>query len=270
MFEIKKGLSFSDYGAIKAINASTLKSYLTSDAAHAKYIADNGLNSKAVKMGSAKHDILLSPEEFNDTYAIYQNPYDNFRTKAARESLAAFKEKNPDKVVLTTDEAAEAFATRNALLSAYPSLIKESEKELTILGEFMGKPSKARIDMLHKKQVIDIKTTNDIGVEACRKKIADYLYFGQKAFYRYHVANAFGVPEEELECVILFVESGTNFTRWWPIPEQDLKLGMRLMELAMIEHNMCELDNAWPMQPTPEDTSISDWARTKFENLLSI
>lgn len=269
-FKIIPDLSFEEYGKIGAINASTLKRYLSSDAAHAKFTADNGLDSKAVKMGSAKHDILLSPNEFNSTYAIYENPYKDFRTKASRESYQAFKEQNEGKICLTTIEAAEVFATRNAIRKAYASLLDNSDLELTITGEFMGKPSKARIDVLGSKVIIDLKTTTDIGIEFCRKRIADHLIFAQKAFYRYHVARALGVEESSLSCVVLFVENNTNFLRWWPIPEHDLQLGMRLMQLAMAEHLICLDENAWPLQETPEDTSISDWARLKFEKLLTI
>lgn len=151
-------------------------------------------DSKALTIGSAFHDSILTPERFIDLYAVEPEvPADiNKRTKEGKEAFKRWESEvlepfQKSKVGLSAEDfelirSLKASADKHEL---FQSILQGSKKEITI---FFRDPEtgillKVRPDVMNESVLIclDAKTTNDASPVAFRKTIPNFNYDKQAA-----------------------------------------------------------------------------------------
>ena len=94
-------MPFSEYRAIKAVNASFLAD-MTVSPSHARQLKDKGYTTKTLDFGRAVHCAVLEPTKFNNEYAIYTG-----KTRRGKK-WDAFNAANEGKEILKVEEETEA------------------------------------------------------------------------------------------------------------------------------------------------------------------
>jgi len=102
------GVPFDTYARWKAIGMSTLEAHQNSDRHAWEYITNPPESKPHQELGSAAHAAIFEPEAFVERYACA--PVCDRRTKAGKETWAAFVEENSDKSVLPQPEYDQAVA----------------------------------------------------------------------------------------------------------------------------------------------------------------
>lgn len=271
MSEIIKDFSREDYDNIEAENYSRLKLILRSPR---EYQLNNFKETEAMMVGTALHMAYLEPGKFKEKYVVEPSTVlcvardesgkivkggdktwqpANKRMKDHREWLDAWgiEQKSKGSIVLAPEDMDSItgmissvteelrFPPPAGLLSVR-ELISTRDAEVTCVGEWNGKPIKARADLLAKTSlgltVVDIK-------KSARpydfvRKIYDMNYDMQAAFYK----KAFGA-----DAFVWLVLGGDS-----PYPvltynaEHFLEIGQKKIDLAFKKLEECKKENYWP------------------------
>lgn len=200
--KIIAGLPEADYHALDMMSASRLKVLERGCPAHLTHHLASAKETDAMRVGSALHCMVLTPDLYDSRYIVA--PKCDRRTNAGKAEYADFLNAANGRTVLDADDAERvrgmAYAIRehadaSTLLDLCP------ERELSVLGEVEGIPTKMRLDARGPNQTVDIKT---IGKEAspinCERYCAEYGVWLQMALYK----RLMGVHSG---AAIIFVES---------------------------------------------------------------
>lgn len=200
---IIEGLPEADYHAIHAMSASRLKVLEYGTPAHLTAWLNEDRTSEAMRIGSAMHSLVLTPEHFARDYA--EAPECDRRTTAGKALWSEFESASAGKTVLSAKESAAARGMA-ASVAAHPDASKIlavcDQRELTVLGEIDGIPAKMRLDLYSRKGILaDIKTMSDqASPRNCESYAVKYGVWLQQRLY----ARIMGVPHG---ASIIFVES---------------------------------------------------------------
>jgi hypothetical protein len=194
-------MTFSDYVAIKAVNASSLKEMRKSPL-HYKHRVEHPLeDSTRLAMGRATHTAVFEPDRFAVDYAVFMGE------RRAGKEWAAFCEQHPNQTILKLAEYETCIAMKDAVRShpvAGPALSPpgEAEKVLTWTDEATGLACKARLDWWRPGLFADLKTTADLDATRFAATSFRLGYHMQLAFYRAGlVANGLDAPPPKIIAV---------------------------------------------------------------------
>jgi exodeoxyribonuclease VIII len=186
-------MSFADYIAIDAINASLLKPHSVS-ARHARWKASEDQDTAALSLGRVVHTAILEAERFRDEYVVA--PKVDRRTKAGKTRWAEFQAESDGRIVVTADEHQIAcnIAHHTCTVPHIAELLwpEPREVELTVVQPDAHHDllCKARIDCYREWQgwptIIDLKTTSarDLKPHTLAREIHKYGYHIQAAWYK--------------------------------------------------------------------------------------
>lgn len=177
-----------EYRSAEGVNKSTLW-FMQKSPAHYKYYCDHEReDTPALKLGRAIHAAVLTPTAFKHEYAILPDGIDR-RTKAGKETYAAFEASSSGKEILSSDDGEqihcivkaikrtrEACELLNRTIREKPLFWKDEETELVC---------KCRVDAFSPKRgiMIDLKTTTDAETKAFTREAMKYGYHVQAAHY---------------------------------------------------------------------------------------
>lgn len=199
------GVSFEEYKKIDAANKSILDKVERSPA-HAWEEKQNPSEpTEAMIFGSAFHDALLLPTEFDNRYAVSQK-FDR-RTTEGKKAAQEFETKNAGKTIITEDQK-QAIDGMIAAVRAHKeanSLVRAGTSELACFwnDKDTGTMCKARPDLLTDSgTIVDVKTTSDASFKEFQRSIANFRYHVQGAFYldgvnNFHKADSFVIVAVE-------------------------------------------------------------------------
>jgi hypothetical protein len=205
-------MSFADYRAIKAINASAIKQGVKSMAAMQAELTDaqddEGINLSHLDLGTAIHAMMLQPEL--DGVTCYDGPVR--RGKA----YDAFVEANPGKLIMTQSDynAARVHSSGAMKSRTIRGLLHRAECEMVLTwgsddAKYGGVDVryKARLDAYDSTNgiLIDIKTSRDIDAMRFGKAFFGLGYDIQLAWYRRGL-RAHGLPCNAVK--VIAVENG--------------------------------------------------------------
>ena len=179
---VRYGISFERYGAIKAVNWSTLKRMADSPAHYRYATAHKRPDSSAMAVGRYVHEVVLEPDA--NTFAVFEGKRDQ-RSKAYQDFLV----EHPGRTVLNVAESEVglrmAFAVRNhrAARLALDRRWGKSEVTLTWTDEATGLKCKCRLDRLTRESIIDLKTTGSVNPRIFGALAYRMGYVEQHAFY---------------------------------------------------------------------------------------
>lgn len=212
----------------------------------------------AMLLGTVAHAAILEPDVFNSRYVT--SPKFDRRTTRGKEDAAAFDLEvrtkgqvpiDPDvfETAVKMREAVHAHAIAKQLLgtgTAEASLFWHDSDILECCGcepDFMY--CKARPDLLLDNMVIDLKTTDDARPEAFRRKIANFRYHVQQAYYSDGIKTVTG--EAPSTFVFLVIETtpphGINI---FMLDDDSVELGRAAYKTDLQRYIECLKGDIWP------------------------
>lgn len=264
--EIITSMEFDDYRTIPAVNWSLLRLYGHSPA-HYRLAADAPPTppTPACLLGQAVHALTLEGEAaYRDRFIVAPEGIDR-RTKAGKETWAAFQDQAAGRAVLTADQAAAVQGMAEAIgksRTANKLLARCTVRESTVIwtDPVTGTPCKARPDAMDPASglLLDLKSTSDATLEAIRRDVGKRLYFAQLALYRRGI-EATGHPAGP--AVLLFVESTPpHGVRVVALDDEAMQAGDNLVEQLLGLHADCERTGLWPGYPDQVETlTLPPW-----------
>lgn len=240
-------LSFADYVKIDAVNNSLLGKFSISPAHALAYMQGGFSGSEAMLLGSVFHSLTLEPFGFDSEYAIL--PEVDRRTKAGKETAAAFEKENAGKIIITSAMLETANNMVDAAMnnSIAESFISDGEKELTAIWEIKDVICKGRIDNKQPNIIIDLKTSRNARPDNFKSTVYKYNYHQQAAFYLDGIEKITG---EKCDFVFVVVENNP------PYGVSVHKMSKDIIDLGREEYlkNLdtfmsCLAFDAWPCYP---------------------
>lgn len=233
------------------ISWSRLKHYGKSPAHFLEAWRNPPEQTPAMLLGSALHCLALEPDRFWDRYAVA--PDCDKRTKAGRETLAAFAATNAGKDILSAEQYEQALGMSAALrkdgstADKVLALCEHREDTIHWTDPLTDLPCKGVIDAWGNGFALDIKTTDDASGKGFSRTAANYQYHGQAAFYMDGLAaNGRAVKG----FLFLVVEKTPPFGVQTFMCSSDMLISGRLLYQRLLEkHAECCAAGEWPGYP---------------------
>ncbi len=185
-----RGMPFSIYAAVTALNGSLAKEALKSSHKAAYYLsnAKNKPRTQGLLFGTAWHAAMLEPETFDDIAVSVTEGKTTYSTRSTGIGAKAWVAANPG-LVPFDDEDRETVAGMVARAAAGGWTFKDSSwmAEVVILWERDSVRRKARLDGLDLKRakpmVLEIKSAESVDPADFSRSIATYGYHVSAVHY---------------------------------------------------------------------------------------
>ena len=263
---IYEGISFDDYKAIDAINASTVK-HAQKSLKHVKHYLDNPTKpTRSMMFGRPTHTALFEPDIFNDQYAVFDG-----KVRRGKEWIE-FAEANASKEILKKQEAHAAIFAAETLRQdgGVCELLEEGAPEVVVLHEEHNGLCKGRIDWLRDDAIVDLKTTMDIKPGKFARQCADYGYHIQFGLYRRWLMEQDG----KLRDVILIVQENKAPYDFYVVmmAHGDLTAGENLGMQYIADIRGAQASGVWPGYAAKMDfvLSLPHWAVGNMDEPLTL
>lgn len=256
---IHRGLSFADYLAIDAVNASLLKPHAVS-ARHAKWKAAEDHDTDALSLGRVVHTAILEPERYEVEYIV--SPKVDLRTKDGKQWHAGFCAAAGDKTPIAQDEdrIARSIVAEIEKLPHIAELVSDdaSNRELTVVqpDTHHDLDCKARIDCLLDWRgcptIVDIKTTSarNLKPHTLRTEIHKFGYHIQAAWYLDLYGRAAGINADTF--VFVFCQTTQDMdVAAYQLDQESIEQGRREARQYLQQIVTCRETGKWPgVQPS--------------------
>ncbi len=248
---IYRGLSFTQYYALRGVNHTTLERMRRSPA-HARQEALHPKEpTPALALGHAFHVRLLEPARFLLEYVT--GPQINRRTKIGRAVWARWEQENVGRFLLKPEEAALYHRMAAAVLAhpiASQLLGGRGASELAFVWRDLETAllCKGRVDRVGELAgwpfVVDTKSTRDASPRAFAADVARYGYHRQLAYYRAGLEALRPAPRR---AAIIAVEKEPPFAlAVYELAERALEQGEREFREALRRYRACVESGMWP------------------------
>lgn len=235
----------ADYHASPAASKSRLWKLHTRTPLHARY--DSGKETDAQKFGSAAHTAVLEPGLFEVRY--YRGPVDRRGNKwAAAEQIAeqsgriALTEKDFDGALRLRDAMQKNELVRR-LTSDTPSI----EQSAFWIDEETGELCRCRPDIYsHSLNVMgDLKATTDAKASVWHRRVRDFGYHVQDAFYRDGWEKAGGGKVDGFVFIVVEADA-PHASAVYELAPSAVDLGRRIYRDALERWHTCRINDIWP------------------------
>lgn len=261
---VHRGLGFSEYLAIDAINHSTLRLFSKS-AAHAR---QEMLHPKeptdAQDFGTMVHSAILEPDLFRETHVVA--PKVDRRTREGKATWAAFEAENKGCTIVKAEDYEKITGILESVWQhplALRLLTPKGLSEVVVVWKDNAGLCKARIDKLTTYDgytvILDIKTTVDASQWAFSRAVAKYGYHGQAAFY---LDGCNAVAHATRRFITLAIEKEPPFAcALYEYGATTIEQGRHNYQKYMRELNEALTTGVWPGYPTPiQPLEVPEWA----------
>jgi hypothetical protein len=259
-------VGFNAYCQIPAVNWSTLRAMGVSPLAYLHAVTTKrgrDDDTDPMKEGRAVHTKVLEPHLWNaqsgERFTFYSERrqgkvWDSF--KATYHDYTVLSRAGWDRADAMADAVMRHPVARSYLLGG------ESEKTITWTDRVTGLDCKARADKLHRRAIVDLKTTIDLSPRFLSTMFR-YGYVSQVGGMYRRGALAAGLIDEDAESVIIAVQSrapydvGVFVLDDYAIEYADKRVGDLLGKVRE-----CTDANDWPgLYPSKQCYTIPDWAQ---------
>ena len=187
----------------RPLSYSALKAFSESPNHLVSYWNRERESTPAMIKGSLIHTLILEPEKFESSYAIWKGG------RRAGGEYTTFCELNASKEIIKPEDLDEV--TPIAELARKNILIKNLKgTELLIEWDFAGVPFKGFVDGYGDGFILDIKTTSDASPKAFLRDFVKYKYYWQAALYL-HANRALNLAGDLPDFFIVAVETNAPF-----------------------------------------------------------
>jgi hypothetical protein len=254
-------MNFSEYAAIDAVNASTLKELASKSPRHYRYLLDHPrTETDAMRFGTAVHTAILEPDKFASLYIRRPDDCD-YRTNAGK--AWRDEQQQAGRIILTADEHQRLIDMRDSVMS-HPTaraIIEGASVETTITwtDPETGILCKGRCDIVNGNVLADLKTTRDIRPRPFMLTAYQFGYHFSMAFYLDGLrANGIDVDR----AILLAVETGApHDCAPYELDDEWLELGRAEYQEALCTLAECRRTNRWPgMVPDARFLQFPKWA----------
>lgn len=247
MIGFKTGLPHAEYLEADGISNSDCGKILQSPAHWMEWKRNPIEPTPQMALGTATHVGVLEPDEFSSRYIVAPDGIDR-RTKAGKESWAAFLVEAEGKTILTAEQSSkiDGMAAAVARHPAAGELLDNGIAEVSAFWKdgFTGLDCKCRPDWTTVNTLVDLKTTTDASPEGFVRSIAKFGYHRQAAFYLDGHA-ALNLPKERF--VFIAVESLPPYAVGvYELDEVSLDVGRIEYESALNRFAACIESGEWP------------------------
>lgn len=217
------------------------------------------IETRAMKLGSDVHCLLLEPNVFGDLYVAMPdfasdernvdakgNRSWSSRTTWCLHQVQQFQEENAGKEVLSQDELQRLSSISQAFWShhAGPLLILGAQTEQVYTGEIDGVAVKGRLDAVRPECIVDVKTTADASAFKFGRVSANLKYDFRMGLYRELVRQATG---EVLPVKLIAQETGGDYdTVVYDVPAASLDSGLDRVRNVIGQYRKCLETGNWP------------------------
>lgn len=229
----------------------------------------------AMRIGTAVHMATLEPLEFQSKVASL--PFDNFRTKAAKEARALAIEK--DMIPLLSSTYDDVLRYKEAIVNTPEAAerLARSEKEKAILWECEGVELKSRLDILETVElpaelggnfgiVSDVKTCADASLEATNRAMHKYGYFVQAGAYALAHEYEYNLPCNDF--YFIWIEKDTGFCVVRRVEDETLQLGKDVFRHCCRVYKTLDNTKVFPSYPAQEEQALSEYKKNYYFELL--
>ena len=264
--------SFAEYGAIKAVNWSTLREMGRSPLHYQHRLTTPREDTPAMAAGRLIHAAVLEPDRLSLDYAVWEG---------GRRSTNAYKawlEQQGQRQAVTLKEYENALDVRDAVRShkAARRLLRYGQPEVTLqwVDPITRMRCKARIDWLRGDALIDLKSTGDVDNHTFGRLAARMGYAGQLTFYRMGLL-ATGHKLAPVRIIAVEVDAPHD-VGVFAVDEDVLYAGGLEVHKLLHQVKDCRRKRRWPGRYTDEESldypewalaSDSDYTDTRIEVL---
>lgn len=227
----------------------------------------------AQRLGSAIHCAVLEPAEFLKRYALA--PQVDRRTKSGKEVFEAFLVASAGKLVLTDREweICERIQINVRSNHAAQAILEEGDAEVTLVWEdpIEGVLCKGRLDWLSVDAIVDIKSTDSAAPGDFARKIAQYFWHSQAAWYVDGLKILTG-EDTERAFVIAALEKDEPFSAaFYTLEEEALTVGRMRNRTLVAQYAQCIKNNSWPSYPEQiNQIKLPSWAMKGDQNVRPV
>ncbi len=234
--------------------------------AHAKWSMEHFDSHKTPAMifGQAVHVRLLEPHLYFNKVAVL--PDADGRTKEGKAAKAMFLAAHAGKIAISAQdfEAIEQIAARIFTNDNAARLISGGKAEHSLFwkDERTGVHCKARLDYARfdADTIIDVKTTENAGLVAFEKSIANFSYHRQAAYYTQGAAKILGRPIPNFVFIAIEKEPPFEFGLY-RLHDAAMERGQQDVELALDRIAECQKSGQWPGYGEEiQNIAIPSWA----------
>jgi hypothetical protein len=259
-------MSFDEYRAIKAINASSIKKGSKS-MRHMRHeiTRESDEPTKAMVWGTLIHLSVLEPSEASESVLVYDG---DRRKKDYKE----FKAANVGKYIITPDEKDELERITDSVM-AHPEagrIIEDSVKEVSCVWQSQRYgAAKARFDCYGGDYIADLKSTSAIEPWAFQQQAYKLGYHIQAGWYCEGVQEKTGTLPA---FYVIAVESSAPYdVSVFEYDEEAIAIGReKAIEIA-VRYRCCEATGVFPgvMDHGIETIRLPKWAEEMQEQDIS-
>lgn len=219
--------------------------------------------TRAMVLGSALHMACLEPDIFYDTYHLLRSS-ENRMTSEYKQAKKDFGEEFV--LVKPEIEKIEGMA-RNLHKSAICEYLDNDycAKELSgfAIDPETGLMCRHRFDAIVDGIAIDLKTTTDARKQAFEKKILNFGYHIQAAFYADQYRWIMG--EEVEKFIFAAIETSAPYAvKVYELEQDSMEAGRKKYRQALNEYAQCKASDTWPSYDQEIETiGIPQWALEK-------
>jgi len=240
-------MTTAEYRKADAVNFSSLKHILKSPAHYKAAIENKQEETKAMLLGTLTHSVALEGKRLLEIAAIKPEGL-SLATKEGKEWKALAE----DKPIISDQEAKDIWGMAKSIQDnpyAAHLLFQCQHRETPLFAELQGVPCRALLDA-HGTDgvewiVVDLKTTDDASPDAFARKVANFDYDFQAAYYSAILARAeqietapfwFWIAVEKTAPYTCVVYSATEWTQ----------SGEDKMIRALDAYKECKATGQWP------------------------
>jgi len=250
------------YHAHDSISNTGLKLMMRSPA-HYKYSDVKDKSTRFKVAGSALHMACLEPHIFYDTYVLLRSS----ENRMSREYKEAKKEFGEEFVLVKPEiEKIEGMAKSLSKSRIYSCIDNYNcDKELSgfAIDPETGLMCRHRFDAIIDGIAIDLKTTTDARPHAFSKKILDFGYHIQAAFYADQHRWITGDDIEKF--IFAAIETSAPYAvKIYELEQESIEAGRKKYRQALNEYAQCKATDTWPAYDQEIETiGIPQWALEK-------
>ena len=250
------------YHSHDSISNTGLKLMMRSPA-HYKYSDVKDKSTRFKVTGSALHMACLEPDIFYDTYTLLRSS----ENRMSSEYKTAKKEYGEEFVLVKPEiEKIEGMAKSLSKSKIYECIDNYNcDKELSgfAIDPETGLMCRHRFDAIIDGIAIDLKTTTDARPHAFSKKILDFGYHIQAAFYAEQYKWITGDDIEKF--IFAAIETSAPYAvKIYELDQESIEAGRKKYRQALNEYAQCKASNTWPSYDQEIETiGIPQWALEK-------
>ncbi|CAB4185021.1 Putative exodeoxyribonuclease 8, PDDEXK-like domain containing protein [uncultured Caudovirales phage] len=233
------------YDSLVALNCSGSKELLKSPLHFQAYLRREQSDSKALRMGSFIHALVLEPSEVEGRFATA--PEVDRRTKDGKAAYEAFAATSLGKTILSPDETDVCLKVAASMRATQAELgVTFIKTELMFSVDYNGVLLKCAIDALGDDGFIyDLKSAESSSVKDFKSSVFAYRYHLQAVMYRMAYEAAFNTRLKGFRFIV--TEKTDPFaSACYELGPEFMSLALMDFEIALAAYKSCMALGEWP------------------------